>query len=453
MSSSHNDLQRLLTAPILPTLLRLAAPNVLAMVMTVLVGIAETYYVGRLGTAPLAAMALVFPFAMLTQMMSAGAMGGGVSAAISRALGASDTERAQTLLLHALVIGVGAGVIYSAIFLTFGPHWYELLGGRGAVLEEAVRYSGILFTGALLVWLINTLASVLRGTGNMRTPSVALVATAFLQIILGGVLSLGAGPVPAMGMVGVALGHIIATAAGVVYFFWYLVSGQGRLTLKLNRFAMQRSMFADILKVGAIACLSPVQSVLAILIFTGLLAQLGTEALAGYGIGQRLEFLLIPIAFGIGVASVPMVGMAMGSGNVNRARRVAWVAGAVSAFNLALIGAVVTLAPDVWARLFTQDEAVLTYARHYLVTAGPAFPFFGLGLTLYFASQGAGQVIGPVLAGTLRLVLVAGAGYWLSQHQGTADRFYALVAVAMVLYGVVTAVAVKITPWGSTRNS
>jgi Na+-driven multidrug efflux pump len=91
---------------------------------------------------------------------------------------------------------------------------------------------------------------------------------------------------------------------------------------------------------------------------------------------------------------------------------------------------------------------VLGFARQYLVTAGPAFPFFGLGLTLYFASQGAGQVIGPVLAGTVRLVLVAGVGYWLTQHQGTAEHFYVLVAVAMVLYGVVTAVAVKVTPWG-----
>ena len=113
---STSDLQRLLTAPILPTLLRLAAPNVLAMVMTVLVGIAETYYVGRLGTTPLAAMALVFPFAMLTQMMSAGAMGGGVSAAISRALGGSDLVRAQSLVQHALLIGLGAGLVYSAVF-------------------------------------------------------------------------------------------------------------------------------------------------------------------------------------------------------------------------------------------------------------------------------------------------------------------------------------------------
>lgn len=448
MTQASNDLQRLLTAPILPTLLRLSAPNVLAMVMTVLVGIAETYYVGRLGTAPLAAMALVFPFAMLTQMMSAGAMGGGVSAAISRALGASDVPRAQTLLQHALLIGVGSGLVYSAIFVVWGPSLYQLLGGRDAVLLEANAYALVLFSGALWVWLINTLASVLRGTGNMRTPSVALMVTSALQIILGGVLSLGAGPVPAMGMVGVAWGHIIATAAGVAYFLWYLITGQGRLTLKLQAFEMQRRVFADILKVGAMACLSPVQSVLAILIFTGLLAQLGTEALAGYGIGQRLEFLLIPIAFGIGVASVPMVGMAMGAGRAERARHVAWVAGGVSAFNLAVIGAVVTLAPDLWAKLFTQDEVVLGFARQYLVTAGPAFPFFGLGLTLYFASQGAGQVIGPVLAGTVRLVLVAGVGYWLTQHQGTAEHFYGLVAVAMVLYGVVTAAAVKVTPWG-----
>jgi Na+-driven multidrug efflux pump len=342
-------------------------------------------------------------------------------------------------------------LLYSAIFLIGGPFFYQVLGGKGQVLDEAVRYAGVLFSGAVLVWLINTLASVLRGTGNMRVPSLVLMLSAVLQIVLGGVLSLGAGPLPAMGMVGVALGHIVATAAGVAYFLWHLSSGRAKLQLRLAGFVLQRSMFADILKVGAVACLSPVQSVLAILIFTGLLAQLGTEALAGYGIGQRLEFLLIPISFGIGVASVPMVGMAMGAGDGARARRVAWTAAGVSAFNLALIGAVVTLAPDLWARLFTQDEVVLGYARQYLVTAGPAFAFFGMGLTLYFASQGAGQVIGPVLAGTTRLLLVAGVGYWLVQHSATASQFYALVAVAMVLYGLATAAAVQLTPWQGQR--
>jgi putative MATE family efflux protein len=266
------------------------------------------------------------------------------------------------LVQHALLIGLAAGLIYSAVFLLWGPDLYALLGGRGELQQQAVQYGQVLFAGAVLLWLINTLASIVRGTGNMRAPSLALVATAVLQIALSGVFSLGAGPVPALGMVGVALGHILATAVGVLYFLWYLIRSQGRLTLHLKRFVLQRNLLADILRVGAVACLSPVQSVLAILIFTGLLAQLGTEALAGYGIGQRLEFLLIPIAFGIGVAAVPMVGMAMGAGQVARARRVAWVAAGVSAFNLGLIGAVVTLAPDVWSRLFSQDEAVLAYA-------------------------------------------------------------------------------------------
>lgn len=447
MSTPSSPLDRLQNGPILSTLLRLSLPNVLAMVMTVAVGIAETYYVGHLGTAPLAAMALVFPFAMLSGMLSAGAMGGGVSSAISRALGAADLPRANQLALHALLIGTVAGVVYSALFLALGPMLYRLLGGTGTVLDEAARYSAVLFSGALLVWLSNTLASVLRGTGNMRVPSVGIFATAILQIVLGGLFGLGAGPIPAMGMPGIAIGHIIATGAGVVYFAWFLWAGKSRLSLRLRALHVQRTMLHDILRVGAVAMISPLQSVLTVLIFTGLIARLGTEALAGYGIGQRLEFLLIPISFGIGVASVPMVGMAIGAGKVTRARRVAWTAAALSALNLAAIGLWVSVAPTQWAGLFTSDAAVLQLACQYLVTAGPAFAFFGMGLTLYFASQGSGKVLGPVIAGTLRLALVAGVGSWLATQGHGADAYFWLVAAAMVLYGPSTVALVRMTSW------
>jgi len=447
MSTPSSPLDRLQNGPILSTLLRLSLPNVLAMVMTVAVGIAETYYVGHLGTAPLAAMALVFPFAMLSGMLSAGAMGGGVSSAISRALRAADLPRANQLALHALLIGTVAGVVYSALFLALGPMLYRLLGGTGTVLDEAARYSAVLFSGALLVWLSNTLASVLRDTGNMRVPSVGIFATAILQIVLGGLFGLGAGPIPAMGMPGIAIGHIIATGAGVVYFAWFLWAGKSRLSLRLRALHVQRTMLHDILRVGAVAMISPLQSVLTVLIFTGLIARLGTEALAGYGIGQRLEFLLIPISFGIGVASVPMVGMAIGAGKVTRARRVAWTAAALSALNLAAIGLWVSVAPTQWAGLFTSDAAVLQLACQYLVTAGPAFAFFGMGLTLYFASQGSGKVLGPVIAGTLRLALVAGVGSWLATQGHGADAYFWLVAAAMVLYGLSTVALVRMTSW------
>jgi putative MATE family efflux protein len=440
-------LQALRDGPILPTLVRLALPNVGAMVLTVLVGIAETYYVGRLGTAPLAAVALVFPFAMLTQMMSSGAMGGGVSSAVSRALGAGDHARATALARHAVAIGLAAGAVYTAVFLLCGPQFYRWLGGRGAVLAEAEAYGAVLFSGALMVWLANTLASVLRGTGNMRVPSLTIVAAAVLQIALGGLLGLGAGPLPSFGMVGVAVGHLVATGAMVLVLGGFLASGRARVRLAWRGPPLQRALLADILRVGALSCLSPVMSVLTVLIFTGLVAHVGVPALAGYAIGQRLEFLLIPVAFGIGVASVPMVGMAIGAGDVARARRVAWTAGALSAFNLALIGAAVTLWPDAWARLFTADAVVLDHARQYLRTVGPAFPLFGLGLTLYFASQGAGRVLGPVLAALLRLLLVAGVGAWLAGRGATPAAYFALVAVAMAAYGLGTALALRLTPW------
>jgi putative MATE family efflux protein len=445
MSGQSN---RLLHGPILSTLLRLAVPSVLAMGMQVLVGIAETVYIGRLGTTPLAAMALVFPFLMLAQQLSAGAMGGGVSSAISRALGSSKPDRANALAVHAVLIGALLGLVFTVAMLTGGPAFYRLLGGKAAVLDAALAYSTVLFSGAVLVWMSNTLASVLRGTGNMRVPSMVILVASVLQILLGAVLSLGWGPVPSLGMAGVAIANIVANALSVGFFAAYLAGGHSRLHISLRGITLRRDMLADILRVGAVSMVSPLQSVLCVLLITGFVARLGALPLAGYAIGQRLEFLLIPLSFGIGVAALPMVGMAVGAGQPARARRVAWTAGAVSACNLALIGCTVTCFPDLWAGLFTADESVLNYARQYLRIAGPSFPFLGLGLTLYFASQGAGRVLGPVLAGTARLALVFGVGSWLTSVSGSPAQFFSLVAAAMVLYGLATAWAVKITPWG-----
>lgn len=440
--------EQMLTAPILPLLLRLTAPTTVAMLATALAAIAETAYVGLLGVEPLAAMALAFPMVMLMQMMSAGAMGGGVSSAISRALGADDAGRAHALALHAIAIALGLSLAFTVFFLLLGPAIYRLLGGRAGALDQAMLYSNTVFGGAAVIWLFNTLASVLRGTGNMMVPSVTGISVAALQIVIGGVLALGFGPVPRVGIIGVALGQVVAFGLGAAYLWWFLQSGRARLRLRLLSFRSRRDMFLDILKVGAIACLSPLQSVLTVLIFTGLVARFGTTALAGYGIGARLEFLLVPVAFSIGVASVPMVGMAIGAGLVARARKVAWTAGAAAAVALGSIGLVVVVAPDLWTTLFTREEAVVQAARAYLTAAGPGFAFFGLGLCLYFASQGAGRIVGPVLTATLRLAIVAVGGWVLTLIDAEAWTLFALSGFAMAAYGISTAAVVQRTKWG-----
>ena len=438
----------LLTSPILPTLLKLTFPNALAMFGTALVAVAETCYIGRLGTEPLAGIALVFPFVMLTQMMSAGAMGGGVSSAISRALGAGQRDRAAMLALHAAMIGACAGLLFTIMMLAFGRTFYWLLGGRGGVIEQAVQYSHVLFSGAISIWLVNTLASVVRGTGDMRIPSVALIGVAIVQVAVGGSLGLGLFGLPQLGMRGVAAGQFAAFTLGAIYLAWYLVSGRSRLKLNFTAFTFQRDMFLDILKVGAVSCLSPLQTVLTILIFTRILAGFGTETLAGYGMGSRLEFLLIPIAFAFGVASVPMVGMAVGAGLVTRARQVAWTAGATSGLTVGLVGLVVAIWPALWVSLFTSDARVTAVATSYFALAGPAFGFFGAAVCLYFSSQGAAKVGGPVLAGTLRLLLVGIGGWWLASSGAPAWTLFALVGAAMVVFGLGTVLFIRVTRWG-----
>lgn len=333
------------------------------------------------------------------------------------------------------------------MMLGFGSNFYALLGGRGGVLEQSLHYSQVLFSGAISIWLVNTLASVVRGTGDMRIPSMTLITVSMVQIAVGGVLGLGLFGVPSFGMRGVAAGQLTAFTCGAIFLAWYLASGRSRLKLDIAAFRFQRAMFLDILKVGAISCLSPLQSVLTILIFTKILAGFGTETLAGYGMGSRLEFLLIPIAFAVGVASVPMVGMAIGAGLVTRARKVAWTAGTVAGLVVGLVGLVVALKPTLWIALFTTDPGVTAAASSYFALAGPGFGFFGVGVCLYFSSQGAAKVGGPVLAGTIRLFMVGIGGWWLATASAPAWTLFALVGAAMMAFGLATIISIRLTRW------
>jgi len=323
----------------------------------------------------------------------------------------------------------------------------QLLGGRGTVLANAIGYAQIFFGGAVLPWLLNTMAGVLRGTGNMKLPSLLILNSAVCQIILGGTLGLGLGPIPRFGMRGVAAGSLTAYAISLSIMAWFLFSGRARVIPKVRGLRIQRAMFVDILKVGLISCFSPLQSVLTISIFTHMLAGFGTAVLAGYGIGARLEFMLTSIAFAVGIASVPMIGMTVGAGRIARARRIAWIAGTISFVSVGAIASIIAIFPDLWVNLFTDDAAVRAASHQYLSTAAPMYAFIGLATSMYFASQGAAKVLGPVLAQTARLLFIASGGWWLSTHDATAANFFTLAAASMVVLGVLSSLSVVLTRW------
>ena len=310
----------LLQGPIVPTLLRMAWPNVLVMLAQAATGLIETWFVSRLGTDALAGMALVFPGVMLMQMISAGAMGGGISSAIARALGAGRRDEADALVLHAVVINVVLGGLFSIIMLVFGRPIYRALGGEGGELEAALSYSNVVFAGIVLLWLLNGLASVIRGTGNMLVPAAVICAGVVVLVPLSPMLIFGIGPFPALGIAGGGVAILLFYAAGTAVLAWYILSGRNLARLRLSR--LRWPLFRDILGVGAFAAITSLQTNVIIALATALVATAaGAGAAAGYGTGARLEYLLIPIVFGLGAPLVALVGTNIGAGQ--RAARAA----------------------------------------------------------------------------------------------------------------------------------
>src|SRR5881392_1023104 len=425
----------LLEGPIASTLLRLATPNVLVMFVQASVGLIETYFVAKLGTDALAGVALVFPVLMLMQMMSAGAMGGGISSAIARALGAGRRRDANALAAHALAIGVGFGLLFMLAVLGSGRWLYSAMGGSGASLTAALTYSTVVFSGAILIWVFNSLASVIRGTGNMAVPAVVTSVGAATLIPLSPCLIFGWGLFPRLGV------------AGGVALVAYLRTGRSVVRLSFADVRFRWPLFRDILRVGAVAALITVQTNLTIAIATGFVGRFGPAAIAGYGTGSRLEYLLVPLVFGLGGPLVAMVGTNIGAGRRDRALRAAWIGAGIAAGLTEIIGLCAAAVPHAWLSLFDTDPAMLDAGSRYLRAVGPFYGLFGLGMALYFASQGAGRLFWPLLANMTRLLIAAGGGWLALRWSGDVSYVFVALSAALAAFGLINAGAVASGAW------
>lgn len=436
----------LLEGPVVPTLLKMAWPNILIMLAQAATGLIETWWVARLGTDALAGMALVFPPVMLMQMISGGAMGGGISSAIARALGGGRRADADALVLHALVISVGLGLVFSVIMLVWGRPIYRLLGGTGGDLEAALIYSNVVFAGNVLLWLMNGLASVIRGTGNMLLPALVVCAGVVLLVPLSPLLIFGCGPVPAMGIAGGGLALVVFYVAGTAVLGWYVFTGRNLARFTLTR--LRWPMFRDILSVGAVGTISSLQTNVTIAVATAMVAAAaGVDAVAGFGTGARVEYLLIPLVFGLGAPLVALVGTNVGAGQRDRALRIALIGGAMAFAMTEAIGIAAAIWPHAWLGLFSSDPRMVETGAAYLRLVGPTYGFFGLGLALYFASQGAGRLFWPLAAGTLRVAIALGAGWIALKLTGSLDWLFGALALGLVVYGIVLTTAVASGRW------
>ena len=444
--------QAMLTEPPLRLLLQMTAPNTLAFTLQGCVNLAEIYMIGRLGIEALAAIALVFPLLILVQTMSGGPLGGAITASIARALGNGNRDNAEKLVWHGIYGGAIGAVVFFIMFALFGRQLLMFLGGDGVILEMAMNYCWVLFSAGLIIWLSSAVSAVYRGAGDMGFPAKLMILSAALQVPLTAILVFGLWGAPAMGVVGAATSSVIVNAIVLVILLVELQRGKRAIKLSLDQQGWRRELAADILMVARPASLNPLLNVATILGLTALVGQFGTQALAGYGIGTRIEFVMLPIIFAFGTALTTIVGTNIGAGDYDRAELAGRYGVACSAIICGMAGCLLALFPNAWIPIFTDDAATFETARQYIQIVGPAYAFLGIGLVLYFASQGAGNMTWPVRAQVLRFVLSVGGAWLLINYFGFGLKaIFICTVIALVLYAGIIMLAVFGGAWRVTR--
>jgi Na+-driven multidrug efflux pump len=276
---------------------------------------------------------------------------------------------------------------------------------------------------------------------------------AIVYVPLSGILTLGLADWPGFGVTGSAIAAVFV-AAGTTYFQAYAIcTGRLGFAPTLIGPGLRWSIFREILIVGVPGSVTTLITNLTTVVMIGLVGRFGVVALAGYGIGARLEYLIGPVAFGIGSGLTTMVGVAAGANAWRRAVKVAWIGALIAFIAIGLIGWVVALFPDLWSRLFTSDDLVAAASRAYIRHVAPFFCLLGLGISLNFASQGASRMTVPLLASFARLITATGAGWIVVEKTNFGlDGLFGAIALGLIVYGCLLAGSLIVAPWREKRQ-
>jgi Na+-driven multidrug efflux pump len=426
----------LLEQPIASMILRLAMPNAAVMTIQVLIGLLEVYFVAQTGLDALAGVAPVFPLVSLVLAIAQGAIGGGFVTTVARALGTGRTGEASEYAWYAVVLGVPLGLATTAIMHVLGPSLYAQMGVSGNALAIAISYSSIIFAGAVLIWLFNLLMAVVRGTGNLLVPVIVVGGGALMLLPLSPALIFGAFGYPGLGPAGGAVAMLIYYALGTFAYAAYLWGRFGVLKPSLRMPRLSLAPALAVLRIGGMSSVVSASTNLTLAIVTAYVAVGGVEALAGYGAGSRLEFLLVPLAYGIGGPVGIVISANLGAGQIDRAVKASWVGVLMACTLTELIGLFAAAFPQQWIGMFSQDPAVLQVGTDYLHHVGPFFGFFGLGYVLYCIGQATRRMEASVLAALLRAAVAVLGGYVVIWLKADVSWNFVAVSLGMVAFGL-----------------
>jgi len=399
------------------------------MLMAALSNVLYTYFVSRLGDDAIAAVALVFPIALIMITVVSGGLGTGVAAGIARALGAGRPADACAVAEHAFVITALvsiAGIV--ATELGVGA-LFRFMGGRAAVLEQATQFARVLFGGLLITFTVGTFDSILRGTGNVRIPALCSVLSLGLQIVLTPLFMFTAG----LGLIGAPLATLTGQFIGLMPRLVYVFGGRAHFLPRILPHQLSARHMREILRIGVPASLSAGLNYIALVILTGAVARFGDHYLAAFGLGTRLDFLLFSLGFGVATAALTLIGMASGAGRSDLITHYVMQSALVACAVVAVPALLVTWKPELWIGLFTSAADIGAVGASYFHYVGPSYLFVVTSMVVGSAFQGVGRATVPLTVMVVRVALVVGAALSVTRFFGTGpDTIFAIIAAGNV---------------------
>jgi putative MATE family efflux protein len=437
------------TGPILPALIILAIPMILEMSMEALFAIVDTFFVAKLGAAPVAVVGLTESVLALIYAVGVG-LSIGATAMVARRVGEKDLEGAARTATHAVYLGLFVSVVMGIAGVVFAPDIFRLLGAEQEVIDIGLPFMRLMYGTCGVIVFLFLLNGIFRGAGDAAIALRVLVIANGLNIILDPLLIFGVWIFPELGVTGAALATVIGRGVGVAYAA-YLLFGRsnGRLDIRREHWRFDPKLLWSMVSIAGPAIIQFLVTTATWSVLVTIVAKFGSVAIAGYQIGLRVFlFLLLPIV-GLANAAATLVGQNLGAEKPDRAERSVWIAGGWAAGILGVLGLGFIFFSTQVVSIFTTDPEVAAYGSDCLRIIGYGYAFYGLAIVTESAFNGAGDTWTPTYINLAVLWAFEIPLAWLlSNHYGYGPQgvFWAI-TISFCIWTVVAALLFKRGKW------
>ena len=388
---SHQDYTE---APIGRAVVLLSVPMVLEMLMESVFLVVDVFFVGKLGADAITIVGITESLMTILYAVAIG-LSIGATAMVARRIGERDPDAAAHAGAQAILIGLGAGAITGAAGAISAPQLLALMGASEEVVRTGTTFARVMLGASVNVLLLFLINAVFRGAGDAAIAMRVLWFANAINIILGPCLIFGIGPFPELGVTGAAIGTSIGRGCGVLLQLYHLARPGGRIRIRLPHLRFDPEVMRGILRISGTATFQTFVGMASWIGLVRILTGFGSVAVAGNTIGIRIILFALLPSYGVSQAAATLVGQNLGAGKTDRAEAAAWKAGLYNTMCLAVVGAIFLLFAPTLIAIFTDDPAVAQHGIRCLRIVAAGFLFYGYGMVLTQAFNGAGDTRTP----------------------------------------------------------